>query len=91
MIAVTVRAKKELKRILVSSTNEPGACVRLYQNAQNHLGLSVDEARQDDHKIEHQGKTLLLVEERLSDLLNGITIDIEETPEGVKLVLSQES
>ena len=91
MIAVTERAKEEMKKMLVSTTNETGACLRLCQNAENQLGFSIDEERQDDQKIDHQGETLLLIEEELSDLLNGITIDAEETPEGVKLFVSQES
>ena len=41
--------------------------------------------------MEHEESKVLLVEEDLADTLQGITIDIEDTPEGARLVISSES
>jgi len=41
--------------------------------------------------VEHEESKVLLVEEDLADTLQGITIDIEDTPEGARLVISSES
>ena len=44
-----------------------------------------------DQAVEHEGSKLLLVEKDLADTLQGITVDVEETAEGVRLVISGES
>lgn len=91
MVLVTERAKEELKRILIEHTDSPKVCLRVSHNEQGLLRLSVDEEKPDDETVEHEGVKLLIIEEKLSDLLQGLTIDTQETPEGVKLVVNQES
>jgi Fe-S cluster assembly iron-binding protein IscA len=91
MVAVTERAKEELKNLLTTNTDSPEARLRLSHDAQGKIELSIDEEKQDDEKIEHEGAVLLLIEEKLSNLLQGITIDTQESEEGVKLVLTQAS
>jgi len=47
--------------------------------------------RDGDQAIEHEGLKLILAEKELADTLQGITIDVEDTPEGTKLVITGES
>ena len=91
MIEVTERARQELKRILTANTDEPEACLRLTANDQDQLGLAIDMERQGDQVVEHEDSKVLLVEKDLADTLQGITIDVEDTPEGARLVISSES
>ncbi len=90
MIGATERAKQELKRILDDNTDKPEACLRLTSDEKGQLGLAVDVERQGDQAIEHEDSKVLLVEGSLADRLQGITIDVEDTPEGAKLVVSAE-
>ena len=91
MIGVTERAREELKRILVANTDRPEACLRLTANEQGQLGLAIDVERQDDQIVEHEDSKVLLVEKDLADTLHGITIDVEDTPAGARLIISSES
>ena len=91
MIGATERAKQELKRILNDNTDKPEACLRLTANDQGQLGLAIDVEREEDQAIEHEDSKVLLVEKNLADTLQGITIDVEDTAEGAKLVISSES
>ena len=91
MIGVTERAKQELKRMLRANTDEAKACLRLSSNAEGQLGLSIDLENQDDQTVEHEDSKVLVVAKSLAEALQGITIDVEDTPEGAKLVISGES
>ena len=92
MIGVTERARQELKKMLVANTDEPEACLRLIANEQGQLGLAIDTERQGDQVVEHDDSKLLVVENDLADSLEGITMDVQDSPEdeGARLVLSQE-
>ena len=91
MIGVTERARQELKRILTANTDKSEACLRLTADDQGQLGLAIDVERDGDQAVEHEDSKVLLVEKNLADTLQGITIDVEDTPEGAKLVVSTES
>ena len=91
MVEVIECARQELKRILTVNTEEPEACLRLTVNDQGQLGLAIDVEKQGDQAVEHEDSKVLLVENDLSDTLQGITIDVEDTPEGARLVISSKS
>ena len=86
LMEVTERAKQELKKILTANTDKSEACLRLVTNEGGQLGLTIDVERDGDQTIEHENSKLLLTEKELADTLQGITIDVEDTPEGTKLV-----
>ena len=87
MIGVTERAKQELKNILRDNVDHPEACLRLTVNPEGQLGLGVDVAGPDDNVVEHEGSYVLLVEPDLATRLVGISLDVEDNPEGSKLVV----
>jgi len=90
MIYVTERAKQELKKLLVNNVDWPGARLRLMDRGQGRLGLGVDIEAPDDHVIEYDGVKLLLIEPRLATNLRDITLDVDDTPHGPELVISEE-
>ncbi len=87
MIAVTDRAKLELKRLLSASVDHPQARLRLTAKSPDQLGLGVDIENPDDHCVEHEGATVLVVEKELGDKLEGITLDVDDTSQGPQLVI----
>ena len=90
MIDVTEKAKKELKKLLDANVDWPGACLRLMERDNGKLGLGVDIEAPGDKLIEHDGKVVLVVDSKLDSSLNRITLDVEETAEGAKLVIVEE-
>jgi Fe-S cluster assembly iron-binding protein IscA len=91
MIEVTERAKQELKKILFEKVDDPLAGLRLTTDSQGQLGLSIDVEASGDKVVEYEGSKVLMVDEGLIDSLGGLTLDVEDTSEGSKLVLTRES
>jgi Fe-S cluster assembly iron-binding protein IscA len=91
MVAVSERAKRilfEQKR----AANIDGADVGLRVAAapSGQWMLLVDEPREGDQVVEHDGTTVLLVDPVAQTALVGAEVDCVETPEGdVELVLSR--
>ena len=91
MIEVTQRAKQELKKLLHTKVDNPQARLRLTATEKGQLGLNIDIEKQDDQVVEHEGSKVLVVEDGLAAKLSGVTIDVQDTPEGPQLVISTES
>lgn len=91
MIGVTERAKQELKKLLANNVDNPLAGLRLTKNESQQLGLGIDIEREDDQVVEHDGSKVLIVENGLADSLNEVSLDVEDTPEGLKLVIAKNS
>jgi Fe-S cluster assembly iron-binding protein IscA len=67
---------------------QPSPALRLViQNSQ--AALALDQPRDGDQVIEHDGKPLLLVDPEIAQALADITIDVQETPEGGRLTLTR--
>ena len=90
MIYVTERAKRELKRLLTASVDWPEARLRLMDRGQGKLGLGIDIEAQDDHIIEYDGANLLIIEPGIDTNLKQVTLDVDDTPDGVELVIIEE-
>ena len=91
MINVTKRAKQELSKILSKKVDWPGARLRLMDRSQGKLGLGIDLEAPGDHIVEYEGMKVLIVEPVLARNLRGITLDVDDTPEGAQLVISEGS
>jgi hypothetical protein len=91
MIDITEHAKQELSRLLNAKVDWPGALLRLIDRGQGKLGLGIDIQRPDDLVIDYEGKRLMLVESALADNLAGITLDVDDTPDGPELVLIEKT
>ena len=89
MINITERAKQELSLLLSKKVDWPGARLRLMDRGQEKLGLGVDIEAPGDHSVEYEGIKVLIVEPELAKKLHGITLDVNDTPEGAELVISE--
>ena len=89
MLNVTERAKQELKGMLSDKVDNPEAALRLTTNSEGQLGLCIDIEMPDDQVVEYEDSKVLLVEKGLSANLEGITLDVEDTPEGPRLTIKQ--
>jgi len=90
MVGVTKAGLAELKRILDEHTDNAQAGLRLTTDQSGTLGLTIDVEAAEDQVLEHEGSKLLIIEQNLAASLEGITIDVDETPEGNKLVITSE-
>jgi Fe-S cluster assembly iron-binding protein IscA len=89
MIGITDEAKKELKKIITENAGEPGVALRLTASEEGGLGLVMDSEMPGDNVVEYEGSKVLLVEEQLAAHLGGMSMEVEDTPEGHMLTLRQ--
>ena len=92
MLAVTEDAKQNLKEVLLANTNDSKIGLRLSMKPRGQLGLMLvlDEEAPGDYVIKHEGFKVLLVKEELLPLVDGVTIGIQDTPDGSRLTISRE-
>ena len=88
MLSVTERAKRTLKNLLAAKVEHPLARLRLTTGAQGQLGLGIDVQLPGDKVVEFEGTAVLLVGQELALSLAGITLDVDDTPDGPELVIS---
>jgi len=92
MIAVTERAKEELKRILSAKVDNPQAGLRLLTSGPpGQFGLGIDVEMPGDQVVKHEGSKVLLVEQGLATSLERHILDVENTPDGLEFVVLKES
>ncbi|MFC1939610.1 hypothetical protein ACFLXO_02865 [Chloroflexota bacterium] len=91
MVNVTKRARQELKRILTVAVDMPQARLRLIDRGQGKLGLGIDVEMPGDKLIDHDGLTVLVIEPEFASSLKGVTIDVDNTSDGVELVVLDDS
>jgi Fe-S cluster assembly iron-binding protein IscA len=89
MVNVTDRAKVSLKTALSANLEGPGVGLRLDSSDQGGLALYPDREKPGDQVIEHEGNALLFVAEDISRPLESATIDLAETPEGARLIVTR--
>lgn len=88
MIVVTERAKEVLRQLAMSANlNDTDVSLRLAPAETGQLGLSKDREKAGDQVVEHGGRTVLLIDPKISGALVGTTIDCEVAADGLQLVL----
>ncbi len=91
MVTVTESARGELNKILsAADVSDPEASLRLALTAPGQFGLLTDKKREGDQVVEHEDSTVLLVGTELSEHLEGVTIDCQDSPEGPHLVMTKD-
>ena len=86
MLAATESAKQELKRILLARTEDPDLSLRL-EGEPGQFRIKLDSEGPGDQVLEYEGAKVLLLEPTLAFMLEGANIDIQDTPEGRRLVV----
>jgi Fe-S cluster assembly iron-binding protein IscA len=87
MLSFTNGAKQELKRILETSVEMPQARLRLCGRGGVELGLGIDIEEAGDKVVTYKGTRILVVNRALASKLSNITLDVDNTPHGPKLVI----
>ena len=87
MLTVTESAKELLKDMLAPHRDDPDFGVRLILKPQRQFGLVTGRKSPGDYVVEHEGLTVLIVGQELSDDVDGLTLDTEQTPDGARLVI----
>ena len=85
MLTVTENAKEELKRTLLAHTDDPEKALRLKLKELGQLGLVLGREAEGDCVIEQDGFKVLLVGSDIAELVEDVTIDVRDTPDGPKL------
>jgi len=79
MIAVTERAKEELKTMLIATEAGPEKGLRLLPRPDGLFMLTLDSKLPGDQVVEYQGFQVLLVGIEYSKLLDGKTLECQDT------------
>lgn len=90
MITVTDSAKEHLKNILLAHSDDLDFSLRLVAKPAGRLGFVLEsEAKEDDQVVEHEGTTVLLIGHELMPIVEGLTLDVQDTADGPKLFVSK--
>lgn len=87
MFTVTDDARAHLKTILEDNNVPDEQSVRLFLGS-NGLGLTPDAENEQDTTFDHDGRTVLVVDQTLAEQLGERTMDIEQTEGGPQIKLT---
>jgi Fe-S cluster assembly iron-binding protein IscA len=88
MLTVTDKAVQHLRETL--SRKEEGAPgVFRIVNSEEGYQLTLDEAKESDQVFEHEGENYLLLDTEVGEALSNATLDVQESPQGPRLALSE--
>lgn len=87
MITVTDSAKEHLKNTLLAHTDDPNISLRLVAKPAGKLGFVLDSEAEGDQVVEHKGTKVLLVGQELVPVVEGLTLDVQDTADGPKLAI----
>ncbi len=89
MLTVTDKAAQHLRENLSrEEESAPGAAFRIV-NTEEGYQLTLGEAKEGDQVFEHEGENYLLLDSEVGEALSSATLDVQESPEGTRLSLSQ--
>ncbi len=88
MLTVTDKAAQYLRETL--SRKEEGApgAFRIV-SAEEGYQVTLDDGKEGDQVIEHEGENYLLLDSQVDEALSNATLDVQESPEGTRLTLSE--
>lgn len=78
MLTVTPEACAHMAELIDRNNVPSPQTIRLVPGQQG-LGLAPDEPRPGDATFEHDGRTVLAVEQSLAEKLDGRTLDVDES------------
>jgi len=88
MLTVSDDARAHLASLLENVEGAPDdAAIRLVAQPQG-LGLAVDTPDDADETVEHDGRTILVMDAEVASMLDERTLDIQQTEQGTALAIS---
>jgi Fe-S cluster assembly iron-binding protein IscA len=89
MLTVTESAKQLLKETLLAHSDDPEVGLRLSMKPPGQLGITLDSEAEGDQVVKHEGAKVLLVAPELAPAVDKMTLDVQDSPDGPKLVASR--
>lgn len=86
MLSLTPAAGEHLLKLLDEAGAPQDAAARFVASPEG-LTLHLDKQRPGDDAVAHDGRTVLLMDEQVSELLEERTLDLEEAEDGLSLTL----
>ncbi len=86
MLTVTDKAAQYVRATL-KKKSAPGAA-RIVKTEEGYR-FTLDEAKECDQVFEHEGENYLLLDTEVGEALSSATLDVQESPEGTRLTLSE--
>jgi Fe-S cluster assembly iron-binding protein IscA len=86
MLTVTEAASGHLAELLTDAEAPEGVAVRFVRQ-EDGLAMSMDNPQSGDTTFEHEGRTVLALEDEVAQLLTQNTLDIEDSDDGPQLAL----
>jgi Fe-S cluster assembly iron-binding protein IscA len=90
MISVTEEAKRIVHAVAASAGLPEGLALRLETvkrpsstGSEPQIAMVIDEPKEGDEAVEHQGEPLLYVSRKVSAACDGCVVDLEQTPKGI--------
>jgi iron-sulfur cluster assembly protein len=92
VITVTEEAKRYVRTVSTGVRLREGLVFRLDRSTtgpyvQGRLAVCVDEPREDDQPVEHEGEDLLHISGTVIAAYDGCVLDLEETPQGAAFIM----
>ena len=89
MLTVTTQAAEELKSMAQGEVTQAEEALRLIYTGSGQLAIVVDTEKEGDQVVEHEGVTVLLVGAELTDAVDWLLLDCQDTSEGPQLTISR--
>lgn len=86
MMNVTDKALELLAAVVDRAEASEGDAVRIVSRPEG-WSLEVDQPSPEDETFEHEERTVLILDAGVAELLQDQTLDVHDTPEGVRLKL----
>ena len=91
MLTVTAAAAAKLKEAIQAQTTDPEVAIRIIISSSrpNQLDMALDKEKEGDQVVESEGVKVLFVSPELTQALDGMVIDCQETAEGVQFSIAK--
>jgi Fe-S cluster assembly iron-binding protein IscA len=87
MLKVTDSARQLLKETLKAQSDDPEVSLRLSLKQSGQFEIVPDREVQGDQVVKHEGVKVLLVAPELAPIIEGVTLDVQDTPDGPRLTV----
>jgi Fe-S cluster assembly iron-binding protein IscA len=86
MLTVTDAAVRHMAEVLYQSDADDEMAIRFVQEGRT-IVPKLDKERPGDATYDHEGSTVLLLDENVFALLENRTVDIQDTEDGTQLII----
>ena len=91
MLTVTAQAAARLKGAIQAQTEDLELAIRLVPLAArpNQMDMALDRKKEGDQVVESEGFQVLFVSAELTQALDGMVIDCQDTPQGAQFSIAK--